>query len=179
MFNLCGEIRVVNSVDDDMSAILFSANSTFTSWFIQHQFNAPFVLVGLAAMKYWNMIFKLQSYVLVPGTDSLLWFDVIGSMWSRCWDVNLDICDVCVFSVLQSLKFFSRNCSGERASRAVLCRHAESVLSTGIIGGNSVSAQSLGRDVPYPVREGHFLLGAGRAYGGAWKSSGGGYGQRP
>ena len=171
MFNLCGEIRVVNSVDDDMSAILFSANSTFTFFF-----NSPFVLVGLAAMKYWNMIFILQFYVLVPGTDSLLWFDVIGSMWSRCGDVNLDIC---VFSVLQSLNFFSRNCSGERASRAVLCRHAESVLSTGIIGGNSVSAQSLGRDVPYPVREGHFLLGAGRAYGRAWKSSGGGYGQRP
>ena len=43
---------MVNSVDDDMSAILFSANSTFTSWFIQHRFNSPFILLGLAAMKY-------------------------------------------------------------------------------------------------------------------------------
>lgn len=43
---------MLNSVDDDMSPILFSADSTFSLWFIEHQFNSPFILVGLAAMKY-------------------------------------------------------------------------------------------------------------------------------
>lgn len=43
---------MLNSVDDGMSPIFFSANSTFRLWFIQHQFGSPFVLVGLAAMKY-------------------------------------------------------------------------------------------------------------------------------
>jgi hypothetical protein len=38
-------------VDDDISPIFFSDNSTFSLWLIQHQFNSPFILVGLAAMK--------------------------------------------------------------------------------------------------------------------------------
>lgn len=94
--------------------------------------------------------------------------------------MNLDVYDVVLcLECVAVLENFAAIVSGERASRAVLCRHAENILSTRIVGGNAVSAQSLGRDVPNPIWEGHFLLGAGGANGRAWKSSGGGYGQRP
>lgn len=63
MFSLCGEIKMRNSVDDDMSPIFFSANSTFSLWLIQHQFNSPFILVGLCSYEIVKREIQIAMYV--------------------------------------------------------------------------------------------------------------------